>query len=140
MLHKKIFLSLLCATALMISAFGGNNSDNTTPTGKYTLISIEDDLGNNWIEFFKMMEIEIDNLYIDFQSEDKCKMVLPMVEDNNAMEGTFKMDGNNIIFYFDNQELKGAIEDDKVIIVQEADPNAQEGVATSNVKMVFEKK
>ena len=133
-------LAILLVLILSISLFagcggsGGGNNATSEPalSGKYTLTSMLDDEGNDWIELLLMMSemgdegevFDLESFFIDFPGGDKCVF---SVIGEEPMEGTFKLEGDSVEITIDGESIEGTIEDNKIILEDDG------------LKMVFEK-
>ena len=115
-------IALVLVLLLGVSLFAQN-----VQTGKYTMTSMLVD-GVELLDLFRGMGMDIDGSYIELLSGGKFRMV--MFGDENEAQGLFKVSGDTIIFYADDDEddLTGKIQGSKITIEEEES------------KMVFEKK
>ena len=92
---------------------------------------MEDGDGNDLMAFFELMGMDLNTFYIEIQDDGTCIMSM----DNDAKEGTYKVDGTNIILSVEGEEVPAIIEEDKITIEQGGDPE----LGSAGVKMVFQK-
>jgi len=137
-MNKFFIIRVIAAIVVMLTV--SNNVQAQAPTGKYNLVSIESEDGNDLKAFFELMGFDLGNFYIEFKDEGKCIIMVALDGNDEAQEGTYKMDGKNIIFSIDNDKLTGTIEDNKITIVQGSEPEDNENVVSMSMKMVFQKK
>ena len=104
-------IALLVVLLLGVSLFAQN-----VRTGKYTMTAmlIEDvDILNT----FKEMGLDTEGCYIELLSGSIFRMV--MFGDENEAQGSFKVSGDNIIFYSEDEELNGKIQGSRITIEDE---------------------
>jgi len=82
---------------------------------------MEDDDGNDWLEFFTQMsdmadegdEFDPDFMYIELLNGGKFAM---RMGEDDPKEGTFKVDGKTVTFTLEGEDMTGTIEGSTIII------------------------
>lgn len=98
----------------------------SVPTGKYYLTSMTVE-GVELMEMFKELGMDTNQSFIEILSGGKFRMV--MFDEGNEAEGPYKMSGNTIIFYSDDDdELTGIIQGSRITVEEDES------------RMVFERK
>ena len=111
----------------------------STLSGKYTLVSLLDEDGDDLLEIIRGIselvgnDFKTENFYIEFQSGGKFKMFISLFGEEDTAEGTYTVKGNNLtLIAEDNDIMSGTITGNKVILTVEDDGD--------NSTWVFEKK
>ena len=97
----------------------------SVPTGKYTMTSMTVE-GVELLDMFKELGMDTNESFIELKSGGKFRMV--MFGEGNEAEGPYKVSGDSIIFYSDDEELPGKIQGRSIIIEEDES------------RMVFERK
>ena len=154
-MKKSILLLLVLILGIsLLAGCGGNNGGNNTPprentsggnntatlglTGKYTLVSMIDTEGDDWMEMFNDLselsdegsEFDPNAFFIEFKSDSKCTV---SITGDEAVECTYTVNGKIITITAEGENIKGTIEGNKITL-EDADMGAD------SMKMIFEKK
>ena len=113
-------IALLLVLLPVISLFA-----QSAPAGKYIMTSmmVED---TELLDAFRAMGMNTDGSYIELLSGGKFRMV--MLGDENEAVGSFRVSGDEIIFFSGDEDLRGKIQGSRITIEGE------------DSRMVFEKK
>ena len=123
---------IILVLMLSVSALAVYGQSNAALAGRYDITAMEID-GVDLLEFFEMMDISLDTMYIELLSNGKFRMAM---DQENSVEGTYKLDGKNLKLISDQEDLDSIIEGNKIIIEQHGDEDS--GFELS--RMIFEKK
>ena len=130
---KKVFVVVLVFMFCTVMLPGQSSG---TLTGKYYMTfmgSGEFDM----LELFKMMGADPSDFYIELLPGG----ILRQIMDDEKSEGKYTTSGNNITLIFDEGELKGKIEGNKMTFVQEIPEEEREASGGMNdMKFVYERK
>ena len=133
-MKRILALSLVLIVSISLFTGCGGSGNDIVLTGKYTLVTYEQDGEEILTEMMDMLKefgmAEDDfEMYIEFQSGGKFKLVMSDEEE----KGTFKVNGTAVTLTTGSDDLKGKMEGN-TIVIEENDPD------DGAIKMVFEKK
>ena len=106
------------------------NMDNSSSgggsfTGKYTVVSFVYER-QDLVELFDSMGVDQDSIYIELLSGGKFNLSFGGFED--GIEGTYKVNGKNIVLTAEDKDIQGTLDGNKITIEK------------NGTKLVFEKK
>ena len=113
-------IALFLVLMLGVSLFA-----QSLPTGRYTMTSMTVE-GVELMDMFMELGLDIEGSYIELLSGGRFRMV--MFGEGDEAEGSFRMNGDTIIFFSEDEDLTGKIQGSRITIEEEES------------KMVFERK
>jgi len=88
-------------------------ADTSGPEGFYTIVSLGDD-GDDLLELYVGLGMDLNDFFIELRRDGVARMGIFPEDESDIDVGTFTINGSNITFYFDDGEIDGTIEDNRI--------------------------